>query len=196
MKVTAVRGRKSVYTSNVYLISGDWRRIEDVNALVDVGNDPGVLEEIQQMNVGVGKRKVERVILTHHHSDHTAILPMIRSAFNPEVLAYSQYMEGVDKVLKDGELVQMGDRNFEVLHTPEHTEDSVMLYCKEEGALFVGDSPVFIPASGGTYNQTFIRCIEKLCRRNIRTIYLGHGEPITQGAKEILEMSLKNMKGS
>jgi glyoxylase-like metal-dependent hydrolase (beta-lactamase superfamily II) len=196
MKVIAVRGRSSVYTSNVYLVSGDWNRLEDVNALVDVGNDSGIIEEIQKMNVGVGKRKIERVILTHSHSDHAAILPLIRNAYKPEVLAYSQYIEGVDRVLNDGDMVQMGDRKFEVLHTPEHTEDSIMLYCMEEGALFVGDSPVFIPASGGTYGKAFIRCLEKLCRRNIRTIYLGHGEPITNGAKEILKMSLQNMNAS
>ncbi|MFH0999163.1 MAG: MBL fold metallo-hydrolase [Pseudomonadota bacterium] len=70
MKIVPILGKNNVYSSNVYTVMGDWKRIEDVNTLVDVGNDPSIIEVIGKMNMGVGKSKVEQVILTHDHFDH------------------------------------------------------------------------------------------------------------------------------
>jgi len=87
MKIVPILGKNNVYSSNVYMVMGDWKRIEDVNTLVDVGNDLSIIEVIGKMNMGVGKSKVEQVILTHDHSDHTGILPLIKAAFHPKVYA-------------------------------------------------------------------------------------------------------------
>ena len=40
MKVTVLKGSNNVYTSNAYIVTGDWKRIEDINTLIDVGSDP------------------------------------------------------------------------------------------------------------------------------------------------------------
>ncbi len=74
--------KSKIYTSNVYLLTGDWNCIQDVNTLVDVGRDPSVIDEIYQASTGVGKTKVEKVILTHNHYDHTSLLPQIKTFLN------------------------------------------------------------------------------------------------------------------
>jgi hypothetical protein len=77
---------------------------------------------------GLGKNAIEQVILTHSHSDHAAILPLIREKYHPVVYAYSAFA-GADIVLKDGQILHCGDRHFEVIHIPGHSDDSICLYC-------------------------------------------------------------------
>ena len=196
MKVNAVYGSDTVYSSNVYLITGDWKRIDDVNTLIDVGSDPLILDAIEKMNTGIGKSKVEQVVLTHIHSDHTAALSLICKAFNPKVFAFTPFLEGVDQVLKHGDRLRIGDRICEVIHTPGHSSDSISLYFEEEQALFVGDTPVMIHSAGGAYDDDYYLALKGLCQKKIETIYFGHGEPVIQHAHMLLQRSLKNVQKS
>ena len=192
MKIFQLKAKRNLYTSNAFLVTGEWNAIDDVNTLVDVGADPSVVDDLEEIYTGVGKRKVDQVILTHAHSDHTAILSLIRERYHPLVCAYSGFADGVDRILRDGEMIRLGERFFEVIHMPAHTEDSILLFDKESGALFVGDSPVVIRTPGGTYQQRFIEALKRLCRRNVKTIYFGHGAPLRERVMETLRHSLQN----
>ncbi len=192
MKVFQLKARQNLYTSNAFLVTGEWNTIDDVNTLVDVGADPSVIDDLEEIYTGVGKRKIDQVILTHTHSDHTAILPLIRERYNPVVCAFSGFAEGVDRILRDGETIRLGEALFEVIHMPGHTEDSILLFDRDSGALFVGDSPVIIRAAGGSYQERFIRALKRLGRRNVRTIYFGHGAPQEENVLETLRYSLQN----
>lgn len=196
MKIISIPGNGHVYSSNVYLVLGEWKRIEDLNTLVDVGNDPAILDYLEKINTGLGKKKVEQVVLTHCHSDHTALLSLIRKQYNPTVYAFSPYLEGVDCVLKHGQRLRMGDREFEVIHTPGHSEDSITLFNEEDGVLFVGDSQVIVRSGGGGYEEGFVKAMKNICQRNVKEIYFGHGDPICQGAQSLLMDSLKNIRGA
>ena len=189
MRVVTLENSGEMYTSQVYLVLGDGNRLEDVNTLVDVGQDPAVLESIGRTSTGVGKWPVEQVVLTHSHSDHCALLPRVRTAFRPRVLAYSPNIEGVDGLLHDGDTVRMGDAIFEVIHTPGHSSDSICLYNASQGVLFAGDSPLLIDAPGGTYEAGFQAALEKLCARDVRQIYFGHGPPLTERCNQRLRES-------
>jgi glyoxylase-like metal-dependent hydrolase (beta-lactamase superfamily II) len=191
MNLTDPRGM--VYSSNVYLIHGDWNAIEDVNCLVDVGNDASVIGQIRKMPAGIGKKAIEQVILTHSHFDHVALLPKIREIFNPVVYAYSAFA-GADVVLQDGQKLHCGDRELEVIYTPGHSDDSICLYCEADGALFVGDTPVIIWSAEGSYDERFVRALARLCERDVRAIYFGHGNPVTEDAQTVLLESLKNVR--
>lgn len=192
MKVFQLKAKRNLYTSNAHLVTGEWNTIDDVNTLVDVGADPSVIADLDEIYTGVGKKKIDQVILTHAHSDHTAILPLIRERYRPVVCAYSGFSGDVDRILRDGEMVRMGEHWFEVIHMPGHTEDSILLFDKESGALFVGDSPVIIRTPGGSYQERFVQALKRLCRRNVRTIYFGHGAPQQENALETLRHSLRN----
>jgi glyoxylase-like metal-dependent hydrolase (beta-lactamase superfamily II) len=196
MKVDLIQGKNAVYTCNVYLVRGEWNRIEDVNTLIDVGNDPSILDVLEAMSTGVGKRKVEQVVLTHSHSDHTAILPLVLEKFHPVVYAFSPYLDGVERLVKGGERLKLGDRYFEVIHMPGHSEDSISLYNKEEAVMLSGDASMIIRSLGGTYDPAFAGIMEDLCRRHIQTIYSGHGQPMTGDIRPILTESLRNIRKS
>lgn len=196
MKVNNLSENSKIYTSNVYLLTGDWNCIQDVNTLVDVGRDQTVIDAINRASTGVGKVKVEKVILTHNHYDHTSLLPQIKGLFKPQVYACSSSLEGVDTCVKGGEMIKVADRMSEIIHTPGHSSDSLCLYCAEDGILFAGDTPLVICSPGGSYEPGFIKALEYICKKDIKTIYFGHGSPLTQGCNEALQETLRNVRKS
>jgi glyoxylase-like metal-dependent hydrolase (beta-lactamase superfamily II) len=191
MRVVILENSGLLYTSQTYLVLGDLSRLEDVNTMVDVGQDPAMLASVGRAPTGVGKWPVEQVVLTHSHSDHCALLPQVREAFHPKVFAFSPNIVGIDVVLRDGDRLRMGDEDFEVIYTPGHSSDSICLYNRAEGVLFAGDTPLLIMSSTGTYEDGFLSALERLCTLDVRRIYFGHGVPLTERCNERLRESLK-----
>ena len=192
MQISNLTYRSSMsYSCNVYLLQGDRNAPQGNNTLVDVGNDPSVIDRIAGMPIGVGKRAIEQVVLTHSHSDHTGILELVRGKFKPMVYACSGSL-APDVLLQDGQKLICGDQEFQVLCTPGHSEDSICLYCPSDGTLFAGDTPVVIRADG-SYEDWFVQVLERLSRKEIRTIYFGHGSSLHKNAQAVLAESLKNV---
>ena len=196
MRIVTLATSGKIYTCQVYLVLGSSSRLEDLNTLVDVGQDPAILASIERAPTGIGKWAVEQVVVTHDHSDHSALLPLVRETFHPKVFAFSPHMDGVDCLLRDGDAVRMGDADFEVIHMPGHSSDSICLYNRTEGLLFVGDSPVLNGSATSTYETGFLTAMEKLCARDVRQIYFGHGAPVTDRCNERLRESYRMAAGS
>lgn len=182
-----------MYTCNVYLLLGDWKTMDAANVLIDVGRDPSIIEKIQELDTGVGKKRVEKVVLTHGHYDHVSLLPSIKYEFGPEVYAFHSF-DGVNHLLRDGQTVKLADRWFEVIHTPGHTSDSICLYCEEEAVLFSGDASLIITTTDGSFQEDFISALKRIARRNITVIYPGHGQSISDGVKQSIYASLDNVR--
>ena len=97
MKIQNLTGNSSMYTSNVYLVTGTWNALADQNTLIDVGRDPSIIEVIQNAHSGVGKRKLDQVLLTHSHYDHASLLPQIIENFQPTIYAFSEALYDLRK---------------------------------------------------------------------------------------------------
>ncbi len=175
MKIINLTENSKLYTSNVFLIMGTWNTIDDVTTLVDVGSDDSIIKKIEAINTGLGKRKVDQVIITHSHSDHAALLPAIKDAFNPRICAFNSHLKGIDHILMGSEMLRIGEMMFEVIHTPLHSSDSVCLFCENDGSLFVGDTPIpndfQLQKSASQYPASLIKYWHL-----VKTIYCGHGE--------------------
>ncbi len=195
MNVTLFKKDPNTYTCNVYLIRGDWNAISDVNTLVDVGTNGFIIDELNTISTGVGKRRVEQIILTHEHFDHTGGLKHIIELYNPKVYAFSK-IKGVDYLLKDGMQLKIGDSYAEVLHTPGHSHDSACFYFPKEKVLFSGDTAINIKSPGGSYTQEYVQVIEKLIDRNIEIVYSGHDDPLIGNVKTVLSNTYQNIISS
>jgi len=158
--------------------------------LVDVGRDPSIIEKIYQASTGIGKHKVEMAVLTHSHYDHANMVPRIKAEFNSKIYAYSSSLKGVDHLVRDGEILKIADRQLEVIHSPGHSSDSICLYCKTEGALFAGDTPVIIKSTDASYEMDFVRALERIAQKNIKAIYPGHGPPVLDNCNELVRTSV------
>lgn len=193
MKIQNLTLGSAVYTSNAYLLTGTWNAIPDVNTLIDTGRDIKIIDAIWNSSTGVGKKRVGQVILTHTHYDHASLVPAIHKEFGSVVCGSSPNFEGIDRILKDGERLRVADLEAEVIFTPGHSNDSLCLYCEGEGILFVGDSPVIIQTRDNTYEEAFIRSLEKIASLDVVAIYPGHGSPILSDCNERIRESLENV---
>jgi len=191
MKIKNLTEDSTIYTSNVFLITGTWNALSDVNTLIDVGRDVSILEKINNYSTGVGKQKVEQVFLTHGHYDHAGIISTVKREFDAKVYAYSQSVEGVDYLVRDGEKFKVGDSIFEIIYSPGHSSDSICLYCEEKKVLFAGDTPLIIKTVQGSYEFRFIKVLERLLEKEIEVIYFGHGSPYVGNCREMLTRSLE-----
>lgn len=60
--------------------------------------------------------------------------------FNPKTFSYAPIDKTKIKFLKDGQIIDLGDRQLKVLATKSHTPDSILLYEGLEKLLFTGDA--------------------------------------------------------
>ena len=193
MRITLLQGSQQNYSCNAYLVRGDSNEREDVNSLVDVGADGSIGDEIENLSTGIGKKKVARVVLTHGHSDHAAGLGVVMARYHPEVCAFAP-ANHVDVLLVDGQVLRLGDREFEVLHTPGHSEDSICLYCARERTLFAGDMPLDVKTPGGSHPGELLASLERIASRDVATIYAGHASPVTSGVPELIRRTILNVR--
>ncbi|MEI7649487.1 MAG: MBL fold metallo-hydrolase [Methanomicrobiales archaeon] len=195
MKIANLTLGSAVYTSNAYLLTGTWNAIPDVNTLVDTGRDLKIVEVIRNSPTGVGKRRLDQVILTHSHYDHASLTQVIKKEFGPVVCGCSPNFDGMDRVLKDGERIRVADLDAMVILTPGHSNDSLCLYCEGDGILFVGDTPVVIQTRDNTYEDAFIASLERIAALNVKAIYPGHGSPYLSNCNELISQSVANVTG-
>ncbi|MCJ7450323.1 MAG: MBL fold metallo-hydrolase [Candidatus Nanohaloarchaeota archaeon QJJ-9] len=177
------------FTSHSYLVEG--------KALIDAGKDYIVLNRLEGINL-------EKIIVTHSHHDHIENLELILNKHNPKIYAFApDKIEIETKELKDGEKVMLGEKEFEVIHTPGHTEDSICLYNKEEKILFSGDTVFPNGIFGRTDlkdgdNDKIVRSVEKLAELDVKKIFPGHGhygeENGNQHILEALEKAKEELK--
>ena len=139
--------------------------------------DPG--DEIDKINKVIGEFQVVGVLVTHNHFDHIGAL----SNFNKELIH--------DYTNLEEKKYNIGGFNFEVIHTPGHSNDSISFYFEEHKNLFCGDFIFYenigrcdLPTGDFSVMKKSINKIKKYLKDI--TIYPGHGEYTT------LEHEIKN----
>lgn len=195
IQVIKLKTNPNKYSSNVFLILSEWKRLEDANVLVDTGSDGFIIENIKDINTGVGKKPVDKVIITHAHFDHTGGIKSLKEFCNPEIIA-NQAGEYVDTICDNGMHIQCGDSLFEIIYSPGHSFDSICLYSEEYQILFSGDTNLNIHSKDGTFTEEYYSTIERLSRLKIKKIYPGHGHIIEDRAEEMIKRSLQNIRAS
>lgn len=80
-------------------------------------------------------------------------------------------------LLDDGDLLDLGDRTFEVLHVPGHSAGSVALWEARTGLLFSGDAlydgPLLYDLAGSSIEDYAIS-LERLQALPVMTVHAGH----------------------
>ncbi len=193
MKLTS-----GIYMENGYIV-GDEET--GVAVIIDPGDEAGDFLRIVEEE----KWTVEKIINTHGHIDHIGGVAKIQSKLNLPFYIHKgdelyvknatilSGMMGVKRVippkidgnLEDGEVIQIGNLQAKVIHTPGHTPGGVCFYFEKEKILFSGDT-LFqgsigrTDLPGGNYRQLLESIHKKLLVLPDETrVYSGHGEETT-----------------
>src|SRR5437763_8843772 len=130
------------FVSNTYLVAAE---PGGEAALIDAG---GPMEPLYDA-VDRHGLTVTHLLLTHHHHDHVEQAAAIKDRYGAEVIAHpleAELLEGVDRTIEPGDVVEAGGLRFEALHTPGHTAG--MISFRTGDAVFTGDT-LFKGSVGG-----------------------------------------------
>ena len=177
--------------------------------LIDPGAEGRRLLKVARENYWV----IEKILLTHGHFDHMGGIAEIRMTNDIPVYAYENadlylldpmknlsrfcgrdiYVRDVH-YLHDGDVISLNNQrdpefSLKVIHTPGHTEDSVVFFSENEKTAFVGDT-IFKGSIGSTMypggngNDLRASITDKIFNLPDDTLLLsGHSEPTTVKAE-------------
>ena len=163
-------------------------------AVIDPG--PDLPEHLDALEQAIGGRPVTAIMCTHTHRDHSpAARPLAEATGAPIIGCAPLALETVgpradasfdgdyapDRLLQDGEEVDVDGKPILAVATPGHTSNHLCF--AYEGALFTGDhvmgwsTTVVVPPDGDM--AAYMQSLDKLRQREDRIYYPAHGPAVT-----------------
>ena len=174
--------------TNTYLLGAG----EDF-AVIDPG--PAIDSHIEAVIKAAGAR-IRWILVTHTHMDHSPAAALLQAKTGAELLGmppppFERQDQSFrpERVLADGERIELGGCVLRVIHTPGHASNQVCYLLEEERLLFTGDhimqgSTVVINPPDGDM-RAYLASLEKLLAENIAIIAPGHGYLVGAPHKEV-----------
>jgi glyoxylase-like metal-dependent hydrolase (beta-lactamase superfamily II) len=81
------------------------------------------------------------------------------------------------QLLRDGDVLDLGDRHLEVIHTPGHSPGGIALWEAATGTLFSGDIVYNGPLIEDTWHADaadYVRSMRRLLELPVRVVHGGH----------------------
>ena len=83
----------------------------------------------------------------------------------------------VTEIVNEGNIVDLGNRHFEVLHLPGHSPGSIGLWEAASGTLFSGDAIYdgpLLDEIGGADIPAYVRTMKRLRELPVQVVHAGH----------------------
>ena len=205
---------------NVYLIHDDrsW-------GLIDIGYEETVdeiIEMIRQMDFPLSQCRA--LVATHADVDHIQGLAKAKAILKAPVLAHPKAVQAlesgdrvktfaeiaaqnvhmemptvkVDRVIADGDTLEIGSRSLEVWHTPGHTDSQLAF---RMGDLLLSGDNIYrdgsvgaIDAHHGSDIPAFIRSLERIAASDVKWLLPSHG-PIFAKDDALLAKTIARLRG-
>jgi cyclase len=178
--------------------------------------------EARQMAEFVSRRSndgIRYVILTHFHADHSYGAHVFRDS---QVVSHALCREWIvengqagleaaraqtpdlaevqlrapDVVFEGGEMtLRLGNKTLQLLHSPGHTLDSIVVHVKEDRILFAADTVMPVPYVVDGNPEAFVESLRMIRSLSLENIVQGHGEVILRGEiNETLDSSVRYLE--
>jgi glyoxylase-like metal-dependent hydrolase (beta-lactamase superfamily II) len=182
-------GIMTLQGTNQYIVGKERGLVIDVALSADSNLD-GILEQAEAMGV----KKIDKILLTHIHSDHTGGALALRKRSGAKLGIHRSrkgYLGGEDFQYDDNDRIDFGGGELHVLHTPGHESGHCCFYEGGDKVLFSGDNilgygtAVIHPPDG---NMTdYMKTLERLLGFEMSLILPGHGPLIGKAEAKIRE---------
>jgi glyoxylase-like metal-dependent hydrolase (beta-lactamase superfamily II) len=188
-------GRLLAHNPSAFTYSGTQSYLAGEREVAVIDPGPDLPEHLEALERAIGSRRVVAIMCTHTHRDHSpAARPLADRTGAPIVGCAPLSLETVgpradasfdgdyvpDRVLRDGEAVEVDGRPIVAVATPGHTSNHL---CFAYGdALFSGDhvmgwsTTVVVPPDGDM--AAYMQSLDKLRRRGDRIYYPAHGPAV------------------
>ncbi len=144
----------------------------------------------------VGPDGLDTIVTTHAHPDHWGALAQVRAATGAQSIAHEVDAAAidapVDRTVRDGDTIAVGECNLQVIHLVGHTPGSIaLLYDDPQGEphLFTGDC-LFPGGVGKTWRpedfDTLLAGVKERIFASLPDetwVYPGHGNDTTVGTE-------------
>ncbi len=157
-----------LHDNYAYLLEGSGER-----AIID----PTLAQPVLDLLVG---KKLDYIVNTHHHWDHTDGNLEIKAATDCKIVGFEEdahRIPGIDICLKNNQKFDICGANFTVIFSPGHTSGQIALYFAKEKWLFCGDT-LFSMGCGRLFEGTAQQMFDSLQRFSTlpddTKIYCGH----------------------
>jgi glyoxylase-like metal-dependent hydrolase (beta-lactamase superfamily II) len=187
-----------------------WRGERPV--LIDTGYKADFTETVRKFQaLGVDPATVGLIVNTHTHCDHVGGNRRIQEASGCEIALHRIGKHFIDqrddwstwwryygqkaefftctRALEDGDLIDVGPHRFQVLYTPGHAADGIVLYCPTSRILISSDTlwqqdmaVMTLAVEGSRALFDMADSIEKIAGLDVETVYPGHGPPFSDFA--------------
>jgi glyoxylase-like metal-dependent hydrolase (beta-lactamase superfamily II) len=182
-------GIMTLQGTNQYVVGKEGVIVIDVALSADSNLD-GIIEQVEAM----GAKKIEKILLTHIHSDHCGGALALRKRCGAKLGIHRSrkgYLGGEDFQYDDNDRIAFGGGELHVLHTPGHESGHCCFYEGGDKVLFSGDNilgygtAVIHPPDG---NMTdYLGSLERLLGFDISLILPGHGPMVGKPEAKIKE---------
>ena len=190
-------GRVLAHNPSPYTFTGTQTYVAGEDEVVVVDPGPDLPDHVAAIVAAIGGRRVVAIACTHTHRDHSpASRPLAAATGAPIVGCAALALENVgpradasfdfdyrpDRVLGDGEAIEVDGHAFTAVATPGHTSNHLCFAYR--GALFSGDhvmgwsTTVVVPPDGDM--GAYMASLEKLRQRDDRIYYPAHGPAVTK----------------
>jgi hydroxyacylglutathione hydrolase len=189
------------FASNCFIVGSEPTK---EGMIIDPGADAkAILQAVRDRGL-----TIKLIVATHNHLDHVGGLAQVKEATQAKYAVHQLDAESMvpsvfgrmvggmmggsfkaspkpDVMLQEGDVIQVGDLSFDVLHTPGHTPGGISLY--GHGVVFSGDTLFNFgigrtDMAGGDYGQLMDSILTKLLSLpNETKVYPGHGPSTTIG---------------
>jgi glyoxylase-like metal-dependent hydrolase (beta-lactamase superfamily II) len=209
-----------VFTSGMYaqVTAGAVLTTEGA-VVIDTLPFPGETRQIVDFISKRSPNGIRYVILTHYHADHTYGAYLFR---NSEVVSHvlcrdwlvargqagletsraqtpdlAEVQLRIPDVVFEGRdmTLRMGNKTLQLLHSPGHTPDSIVVYIKEDKILFSADTVMPVPFIVDGDPQTFIESLKMIRGLGLENVVQGHGEVVLRGEiNEAIDSSVRYLE--